>query len=583
MSGNPAVKWLLAEYDNNVAQALAEETGLSLPIAALLAQRGLLDREAVDRYFMPSLGGLPSPYGMKGVQEAAALVYLALQNQQPVIVYGDYDVDGTTGSGVLVDFFREIGLQDVYCAQPLRLSEGYGLHLATLNRCLPAGLLEKQCLLVTVDCGISDSACVQALKEMGLAVIITDHHQPPAELPAADVLINPLQPGCNFSEKNLAGVGVAFYLIMGIRKYLYEEGVYAAADAAPNLKRYLDLVAVGTVADMVPLIGVNRILVKAGLEQLRQTKRIGLKELLKVSGLEDKPVFSDDIGYRLGPRLNAAGRMADAALALELLLADDPERARQLAQEVNQHNEARKEVIEEVIGQARALAEQQLAIGRKIMVIQGEGWHPGVIGIAASRLVEEFHRPVLLFAVQDGVAKGSGRTITGLNLYGLLVGFKDLFEKFGGHQAAVGLTMPSAGLAELAELLEQAMAAAVSAEMLAPKLTVDWQFSDIKQGRLDQNFFAFYERMEPFGQGNPEPLFSVKGRLDYPREVGVNHLKFAMRINGASFSGIGFNLADKVNLSSGQEVELAFHLRRNSFRGQTSWQLNAENVRYPTI
>ena len=455
MTGKPEVEWLLADYDQAAAKALAKDAGLPLTIAALLGQRGLLDREAVDRYFMPTLAQLPSPFEMRGVKEAAALVYLALQSQQPVIVYGDFDVDGTTSSAVLVDFFKEIGLVKVFSAQPLRLSEGYGLHLETLRRCIAAEVLDQQCLVVTVDCGISDKDSVQSLKELGMTVIVTDHHQPPAELPDADVLINPLQPGCSFSEKSLAGVGVAFYLIMGIRKYFYEEGVYSDPNDAPNLKRYLDLVAIGTVADMVPLLGINRILVKAGLEQLRQTKRQGLKELLKVSGLEGKAIFSDDIGYRLGPRLNAAGRMTDAALALELLLSDDLEIAEKLAQEINQLNEARKEVIEEVIVQARAIAEQKVADGRKFMVIQGDGWHQGVIGIAASRLVEEFHRPVLLFSVKDGIAKGSGRTIAGLDLYGILVKHQDLYDKFGGHKAAVGLSMLSEKLAELGDLLEQ--------------------------------------------------------------------------------------------------------------------------------
>jgi single-stranded-DNA-specific exonuclease len=583
MTGKPEVEWLLADYNQAAAQALAKDAGLPLTIAALLAQRGLVDREAVNHFFMPTLAQLPTPYGMKGVREAAALVDLALQSQQPVVVYGDFDVDGTTSSAVLVDFFKEIGLINVFSAQPLRLSEGYGLHLETLHRCLPPEVLDQQCLIVTVDCGISDKVSVQSLKEMGMTVIVTDHHQPPAELPGADVLINPLQPGCSFAEKSLAGVGVAFYLIMGIRKYFHEKGLYGDSNDAPNLKRYLDLVAIGTVADMVPLQGINRILVRAGLEQLRQTKRQGLKELLKVSGLEGKAVFSDDIGYRLGPRINAAGRMADAADALELLLSDNLETAEKLAQKINQLNEARKEVIEEVIVQARAIAEQEVADGRKFLVIHGDGWHSGVIGIAASRLVEEFHRPVLLFSVKDGVAKGSGRTIAGLDLYGLLVRHEDLYDKFGGHKAAVGLSMPAKRLDQLGDVLEQAMLNEVSAEMFLPKLQVDWSFDDSNAKDMDQKFIELYERMEPFGQGNPEPLFWVKGQMDYPREVGVNHLTFGLRINGASFSGIGFNLADNLDLVIREEVELAFHLRRNSFKGKTSWQLNVTNVRPITI
>jgi len=566
--------WEIAPVDHARVSLLAAELDLPKPLAAILLGRGVENRTQAELFFSPSLAALPSPFLMKGMTEAVAVVLSALERQVPVIVYGDYDVDGTTGAALLFLFLKKIGFLRVYVCQPHRLLEGYGLHLEAIRRTVPTGMLEQTPLVITVDCGISSNIQVDELRALGCQVIITDHHKVPEELPEAEAVLDPQQKGCGFPEKILAGVGVAFYLAMGIRKTLHEQGRYGDGLEVPNLKSYLDLVAVGTVADMVPIIGINRILVKAGLEVLSASLRPGLAELNKVSGINSSVVTCEDIGFRLGPRLNAAGRMGDAGRALELLVAEDHGRAGLLAQELNSENELRKSVLEEMCRQAFLQAETAVASGKKGLIITGEDWHPGVIGIGAARMVERFNRPTLLFAVKDGMAKGSGRSVSGVNLYGILKEKHELFTAFGGHEAAVGLTLPAANLQELEAHFQERLGEIVTEAMLAPKVDIAWH--EEKGTLFEKGFLQLYEKMAPFGMGNPEPVFSALGVAENPREVGVNHLKFTVRFNGAILDGIGFGLGDFQNLiSSGKPLNVAFRIRRNTFRNKSSWQVEA--------
>jgi single-stranded-DNA-specific exonuclease len=561
---------------------LATELDLPKPLAAILLARGVENREQAERFFSPSLSDLPSPFLMKGMTEAVSVVLQALGRQAPVIVYGDYDVDGTTGTALLYLFLKKIGFSEVYTCQPHRIHEGYGLHLEAIRRVVAKDILALAPLVITADCGISNDEEVRQLQELGCRVIITDHHQAPEVLPGAEAVLNPWQKGCTFPEKYLAGVGVAFYLAMGIRKSLHEQGQYGAGQEMPNLKSYLDLVAVGTVADMVPITGVNRIFVKAGLEVLGATIRPGLAALNRVSGIDGSAVTCEDIGYRLGPRLNAAGRMGDAGRALALLVTEDDASARALAQELNSENELRKSVLEEICLEAAVMAEAAVDAGKNGLIISGEGWHPGVIGIGAARMVERFNRPTLLFAVQDGVAKGSGRSLPGVNLYGILQERPELFLAFGGHEAAVGLTLLAENLPELEMHFQKRVDAIVTETMLAPKIGIDWH----EEGGaiFTKEFLQNYERLGPFGMGNPEPVFSAQGLPEKPREVGTNHLKFTARFNGAILDGIGFGLGEFYSLlDSGQPLKIAFKIRRNTFRNKTSWQVEAVDFKQLSI
>ncbi|MBU4242687.1 MAG: single-stranded-DNA-specific exonuclease RecJ [Nanoarchaeota archaeon] len=575
--------WEIAPIDHARVSMLAGELELPEPLAAILLGRGVESRAQAERFFAPSLADLPSPFLMKGMAEAVAVVLQALARQTPVIVYGDYDVDGTTGAALLFLFLKKVGFSDVYVCQPHRLLEGYGLHLEAIRRVVPPGVLEQAPLVITVDCGISSNTQVRQLQGLGCQVVVTDHHQPPEELPKAEAVLDPQQKDCGFPEKNLAGVGVAFYLAMGIRKALHEQGLFKEGREIPNLKSYLDLVAVGTVADMVPIIGVNRILVKAGLEVFVGSIRPGFAELSRVSGITGAGVTCEDIGYRIGPRLNAAGRMGDAGRALELLISQDQEAARKLAQELNSENELRKSVLEAMCQEAFVLAEAAVKAGKKGLIITGEGWHPGVIGIGAARMVEKFNRPTLFFTIKDGMAKGSGRSVSGVNLYGLLKERDDLFVAFGGHEAAVGLTLPVENLPELEAHFQKRLGKIVTDTMLAPKVGIAWQ--EENGSIFAPGFLRMYEKMAPFGMGNPEPVFSAQGLAEKPREVGVNHLKFTVRFNGAILDGIGFGLAGDFQglIEGGQPLNVAFRLRRNTYRDKTSWQVEAVDFKQLSV
>ncbi len=568
--------WEIAPVDQVRVSLLAAELDLPKPLAAILLGRGVENRTQAERFFSSSLTDLPSPFLMKGMAEAVEVVLQALARQAPVIVYGDYDVDGTTGAALLFLFLKKVGFSNVYVCQPHRLLEGYGLHLEAIRRIVPPGVLEQAPLVITVDCGISSHIQVRQLQDLGCPVIVTDHHQAPEELPEAEAVLDPQQKDCGFPEKNLAGAGVAFYLAMGIRKTLHEQGRYGAGMGLeiPNLKSYLDLVAIGTVADMVPITWINRILVKAGLEVLSSSLRPGLAELNRVSGITGSGVTCEDIGYRLGPRLNAAGRMGDAGRALQLLVAEDHGRARELAHELNTENDLRKSVLEAMCQEAFVLAETAVKAGKKGLIITGEGWHPGVIGIGAARMVEKFNRPTLFFTIKNGMAKGSGRSVSGVNLYGILKEKSELFAAFGGHEAAVGLTLPKENMPELEEHFQERLSEIVTETMLAPKVGIAWH--EENGSIFEQGFLQMYEKMAPFGMGNPEPVFSAQGMAENPREVGVNHLKFTVRFNGAILDGIGFGLGDFQSLiASGQTLGVAFRLRRNTFRNKTSWQVEA--------
>ena len=566
--------WEIAPIDHARVNLLAAELDLPKAMAAILLGRGVENRGQAERFFTPTLADLPSPFLMKGMTEAVAAVLPALARQTPVIVYGDYDVDGTTGAALLLLFLKKIGFSEVYVCQPHRLLDGYGLHLEAIRRTVPPEVLERAPLVITVDCGISSNAQVRQLQDLGCCVVVTDHHQPPPELPEAEAVLDPQQKECAFPEKNLAGVGVAFYLAMGIRKTLHEQGLFKGGLEIPNLKLYLDLVAVGTVADMVIITGINRILVKAGLEVFAASVRPGFAELSRASGISGAGVTCEDIGYRIGPRLNAAGRMGDAGRALELLVSEDPERARKLALELNTENERRKSVLEAMCQEAFIQAEPAVAAGKKGLIIIGEGWHPGVIGIGAARMVERFNRPTLVFTLQDGVAKGSGRSVPGVNLHGILKEKTELFMAFGGHEAAVGLTLSVENLPELEEHFQKRLGEIVTDMMLAPKVDIAWH--EENGSIFEPGFLQLYEKMAPFGMGNPEPVFSAQGMAENPREVGVNHLKFTVRFNGANLDGIGFGLGSFRGLiGTGQPLEVAFRLRRNTYRNKTRWQVEA--------
>lgn len=562
------------DFDPALACALARELHLPPLIATLLGQRGYTSREALLTFLHPSLANLPSPFLMKDMDLAVALIIDAGRAGRPIIIFGDYDVDGATGTAVLFDFLCKLDIEP-HCYQPNRLKEGYGLNLAALE---VLAARHTGALLITVDCGISNRDEVLHAKHLGFDVIITDHHLPPSELPLAGAILNPRQPGCAFPFKDLAGVGVAFYLAMGLRSRLVERGRWSRSEA-PNLKASLDLVALGTVADMVSLTGVNRILVSAGLEVLAQTNRPGLRALMdKALGPEYGLIDAVTIGFKLGPRLNAAGRLGSPGPALELLITQNIQISSELSEKLEALNDERRRLGEEAAHLVSGQCEELVAMGRHGLVVQGD-YHSGVIGIVASRMIECFHRPIVVFS-QDGsgLLKGSGRSVEGVHLHGVLGRCADLLERFGGHAMAAGMSMVEEHFEAFCERFDREVRTLRPETPSPPAVTVDYHGDAAPM--FDEGLWRHYRALGPFGEGNPEPLFFLpRVQLSDCQVVGNGHLRFSLRENGSTIGGIAFGRGDLAQSKAGGRVDLVCHLRPNFYRGREQRQIFAVDIR----
>lgn len=548
---------------------IAAELGIDPTVASLLAARGVRDGSSARRFLTSSLADVRDPLLLKGMGEAVDRLVLARSRGETVCVYGDYDVDGVTATALLTSFFRQIGIRCFYYI-PNRLEEGYGLSADGLRRA--AG---KAQVVVSVDCGVNAVAEAELAARLGLDLIITDHHTPGPVMPNACAVINPLQPGCSYPFKSLAGVGVAFNLMVALRGRLREAGAFAGGDE-PNLREYLDLVALGTIADVVPLTEENRIFVKYGLRELSTSARPGVKALKEVAGVTGS-VSCGAVGFRLAPRLNAAGRLEDAARGVELLLETDPSRAAAIAAELDASNAERQAIEREILADALALVEGKPDMaGRKSIVLASGAWHPGVIGIVASRMVDIFHRPTVLIALQEGEGRGSGRSIPGFHLYDALDACAEHLTKFGGHRYAAGLSLDESTLARFVDRFEEVSAGLLSPEDLVPVLRVD---GELAPREVTAELVDAVSSLEPFGPGNPEPLFILSGaEIVEQRPVGGNHLKMRLSKGGRILDAIGFNLAETGPRLSGA-VDIVFSLGWNEWNGRKSLQLTLKDIR----
>ncbi len=568
--------------DPESARRLARTFRLPEPLVTVLWRRGYRDEGAIRAFLHPRLQDLPDPDLMKGMREATTLLAETLEQGRPLVIYADYDADGLSAAALLYLYLQRLGQGNLHYLLPHRINDGYGLHahlLVEMRRKLAAETTAEP-LLITVDCGISDHQAVVAAHELGYRVIITDHHRPPAQLPPAAAVLNPRQAGCLFPDKDLAGVGVALYLLMGLRRRLVESG-WATATQLPGLKDYLDLVALGTVADMVNLRGVNRILVKAGLEVMNAGGRPGLAALAAAAGKSrvggrGEDIYAEDISYFLAPRINAAGRIAGPETAFRLLISREPGEAEGLAAELEELNRRRRTISDQIYQFVRSRVDVNLPENGDILIDAAANWHPGVLGIAATRLSREYRRPVILLNLEDGVAKGSGRSIAGLDLLAAVAGCGALLSGYGGHAAALGLTMAEDNL----PLFRQQLAIEISrlrddggakSELAAE----DWFFP---AGRIDLGLTDYYPLLEPFGPGNPEPLFKVRGKLEQPGVAGGNHLRFRWRQGEMTLTGIAFDLAATILPLARQNLELSFALQRNFYQGRLSWQINLSGI-----
>lgn len=568
-------RWILRQPDQAFVNRCCDELKLSALLARVIALRDLTAIEAAKCYLSSSLrSDLPSPFLMADMDAAVDRIVRAIQASESISIWGDYDVDGTTGASVLVSFLREIGVKTIFYV-PHRIEEGYGLNIEGLRRLKERGVR----LVVTVDSGISNFNEVAAAREIGVDIVIVDHHQPPEQLPPAIAVVNPHRSDCAFPDKGLCAAGLAFYVVIALRARLRDAGWFRAS-GDPDLRRHLDIVALGTIADMVPLKGVNRTLVKRGLTTLGSSTRPGVIALKQIAGFAPGDVTAGQVGFQLGPRINAAGRMDAAIKVIELLTTESPEVALRIAQELDAHNRERRAMEAEVLQTALEQAGKVIECRRYSLVLSGEGWHPGVLGIVASRVVERFHRPTIVLGFQGGEGKGSARSIRGFHMVEGLRRCGSLLEKFGGHEYAGGLTIKEENLLGFIEAFDEAARAVLSDEALVPFLEIDAQLNFAEIGHP---LMREIDVLKPFGVGNPEPIFLSRGIEVCERKDFSLGARFRFRQAGRFVSGVAFGVKEDFAARPGAMVDLVYRLSENVWNGNSTVELKLLDSRMASV
>ncbi|MGH7522961.1 MAG: single-stranded-DNA-specific exonuclease RecJ [Gemmatimonadales bacterium] len=551
--------------DRDAVQALALALRLPVPLATLLVQRGLCDPDAVREFLRPRLDGLADSYRLAGMSEAVSVIAQAVRAGDRILVHGDYDVDGQCAAAVLTRALRVAGA-DVQAFLPHRMTDGYDFSHAGLAEAERVGAA----LIVTCDCGITAVDAVARARAAGRAVVVTDHHLPGEILPPANAVLDPQRPDDHSGLDALCGTGIVFKLVQAL--------VPALGLGAALPHHLLDYVALATVADVVPLTGENRILVKHGLKVLANTRWPGLRALLERAQLAGKELRAAQVGYILAPRLNAVGRIADANDGLRLLLSDDPAEATVLADRLERLNRARQDLDQTILDQAIVIVERDHAdtIDGPALVLAGEDWHPGVVGIVASRLVERFGRPTFLIALDGDVGRGSGRSIEGFDLHAALQSCAELLDRFGGHRMAAGLTIRRDRIDAFRTQFNAAARRALAPADLGPTQRVD---VEIAVEEITDELERWSRELEPCGMGNPGAVFGVRNvRLGSTRTVGTNHLKGVLRAGGRGIDTIAFGWADRSAAYVDGAVDVAFRLEQNEWNGRTSLQARAVSL-----
>jgi len=553
------MRWVVAAADAAGCESLAKSLGI-LPITAqVLINRGRQEVDSARAFLSPQMNDLADPDLLPGMEAAVERILLAIQRREKVLVYGDYDVDGTAATALLVKFLRLAGL-DVEYHVPHRIEDGYGLRRSAIESFKSLGIG----LIITVDCGIGAVAEGEYLRQEGIDLIVTDHHEPGNEVVSA-----------------CSGVGVAFKLAWAVSKR-FSDGRKSSGEFRKFLLDSLGLVALGTVADIVPLVGENRVFARYGLQALGSSCGPGLRALMDCSRIQGRAVKASDIAFRLGPRLNAAGRMADATLAIDLMMTEDEEAARGMAAELDRHNRDRQRLQNETFEHAREMVLGQPDFeGRRAIVLAHDAWHAGVIGIVASKLVDEFGRPAAMIAIEGSVGKGSARSVPGFHLFNALEGFRDRMISFGGHAGAAGFQIAVQNIAGLDEHLNRA-AADLPEELFQPSMEVD---AEVGLGDVTDLLVAELETLAPHGQGNPRPLFVVRdvrvaGR---PRLMGMKgqHISFYVSDGRMSLRAVGFGLGEEVYdaiLAGAKTCSLVFSPKVDTWTGDGALELEIKDI-----
>jgi single-stranded-DNA-specific exonuclease len=558
-------RWIVREHDTERVASLARVLAVSPTVAALLISRGCEDESSAKSFLQPSYDQLHDPYLMLGVAEAVDRLLRAIDNAEPILVYGDYDVDGTTGTALLLRALNLLGARTGFHV-PHRFTEGYGIQQAALEKAVAEGYK----LAISVDCGIRAHEPLYWARDNGLDVIITDHHLPDEGegVPPAFAVLNPNQRGCNYPDKNLAGVGVAFKLV---------EALFRSRGKESQIGAFLKVVAIGTVADVAKLTGENRTIVALGLKDLPKATNPGLRALMEVAGCGEG-MTAYDIGFRLGPRINAAGRMDAARAVIELFGTTDKKEAARLARHLDDRNQERKQVQQQIVELAISELDGSGNDSTFVAVIAGEGWHRGVIGIAASKISERINRPCVVLSIDGDVAHGSGRSIEPYHLLNGLTSCADLFDKFGGHSHAAGITIKPDRIPELRRRLNEHAAACLTAEDLQPCVFID---AELPTEEISFELVRELQSLEPFGAGNQRPTFLARNLciLTEPRLIGTRHLK--MCVAGPKrrpLETIWWHGAEETSVLK-RGVDMAYTIETSNWSGETFLQLVVQDVR----
>lgn len=553
--------WRIADQNRAQVRTLAEAIGVPPIMAHLMILRGITDPEEARSFLLPSLSQISDPFLLTDMDKAVARITLARDRDEQVLIFGDYDVDGIAGTAILTNALRRFGLRRVTYAMPQRQGDGYGLSADQVD----AAWQEGVSLLVTVDNGISAYSAAARARELGIDLVITDHHATDNGLPDAVAVVNPKREAPSHPAYHLCGAGVGFKLA-------------TALNGTPN---DLDLVALGTVADIVPMLGENRALVFLGLRHLSKYGRPGLAKLAQSAGVNLQDVTAEQVGFQLAPRLNAAGRLDDAMLALKLLMAEDPAEADRMAQRLNAANTERRSIEKQIFEEAVEEVDTWFQSSQRGIVLAHRAWHIGVIGIVAARIQTRYHRPVVLIAMDDaGWGRGSARSGPGFDMVGAFSACQNLLERFGGHRSAAGLTIREANIPEFREAFESEALRQLGPGEIIPELAIDVlaAFSQI-----DGALLRALERLEPVGQGNPSPVFCSMGVELLPQSTRVlkdRHLKMSLRQGDSVFPAIGFNMAERFYTESlPRTLDVAYTPQLNSFRGDTVVQLVLRDIR----
>ncbi len=576
---NIKYKWIYNPVDKNLLEETVCRHNMPKPVAELMLKKGISSPDDIETFFNGSLKALRNPFEISDMEKAAERIAKAVMNHERICIYGDYDVDGVTATALMYIFLMQCGANVSYYI-PNRLEEGYGLNKEAVKEIAA----RKTNLIITVDCGISATQEVLEASMQGMDIIITDHHQPSKELPvAAYAIVNPMREDDTYPNKTLAGVGVAFKTVMAIRFVLKKYDFFK--QEVPNIRNLLDIVALGTIADVMPLVDENRIFVRHGLELMSgENVRIGIDELKKTveSLAVSKKMKTSNIGFQLAPRINAMGRMASSDKSLKLLVTQNRNEAKQLALELDNENKYRQMIERDILQQTYDLIEKnRYAELRAGLVIASDNWHPGVIGIVASRVVDKYFKPTVVLTEDNGIYKGSARSIPGFHLYEGLSSLSDILISFGGHKYAAGVKLEKKNLEEFRNRFDEVVKSSLKEDDFIPEIYID---AEIDSKDITYEIMQWLEKLEPYGHGNKEPVFFMRNVFKYQVEsfVGkdLNHLKCFFEKNGLIFDAIGFNMKEyKSLMAENDKFDILFSLVHNIWKNTKTIQLNLKDIK----